>query len=378
MTGDRHSKLVGVVHLENSLKHLSVIEQLIVLRRVLNRSGVLNEALEQVVVLGEQLDSRVEDGTDGAATELESQVLVIQIQAFELNSVSVNTARRDDAKVANDLDSEVECRFGTNDFKGDIGTSTLCSLLESLDRVVVGEVKGDSAMLLSFSETFGDRIDGVDCLEEGASSRDGAKTDGAAADDDGCHILSLGFVEHGVGIVGDKVTRGEDVGGEKHDLVGNILRDRVQRGVCERYKNVLGLSTVQRNGAKDTRLGASTGLSAVAEEAITARDGEGRDNLVTLLPVLDSGASLVDLADELVAEDEVVLGDGLMTTVDVQVGTTEGSEVDLDDNFALAGFGDGALENSDLLGTLNDDSFHGSRGGHVGRSALRFRYKRVL
>ena len=364
---DNDNYLVSLVHLEDSLEHFPFVEQLVVLGSILDRSRVLDEALEQVVVFGEKLDSRVEDCANWASTELESQVLVVKIQTFQFDGVSVDAARRDNAEVADDLDGKLECRLSTDDLECNISTSTLGGFLEPLDRIIVREVERDGAVFFGFRKTLGHRIDSVDRLEERTSSSDGTETDRTASDHNSCHILSLSFVEHGVGVVSDKVARGEDVGGKQHDLFGHIFRDRVQRRVCEWNEDVLCLRTVERNRAKDTRFGASPSLTAIAEEAVTARDGERRDNLVALLPVLDSSTRLMDLTDKFVTEDKVVLGDRLVTTVDVQVRTTKGGQVDLDHDFALPRLRNGALENSDLLGALDDDGLHGGRGGHIER-----------
>lgn len=358
--------VVSVVHLEDGFEHFPVVKELVVFGSVFDGASVLNKASKQIVVLGEKFDCGVKDGTNGASAELEAEVLVVQIRALERDRVGVNTAGRDDTKVTNDLNGEVKRGFGTDDFESDIGATTLRGVFEHLDGIVVGEVERNGAVLLGFGETIGNRVDSVDRLEEGACSGDGAETDGSAANDDSHGVLSLCFVEHGVGIVGDKVTGREDVGGEKHDLVWYLGRDGVEGGVSERNEDVLGLCTIERHGTKDARLGATTSLVAVAEEAVATRNGEGRNDLVTLFPVLDAVASLVDLADKLVTENKVILGDGLVTTVDVQIRTAEGGKVDLDDDFTRARFRDGTFEHGNLFRALDDDSLHGGGGGHDG------------
>lgn len=42
-----------MVHLEDGLEHLPIVEELVVLWSVFDRSGVLDEAGEQIVVLAE-------------------------------------------------------------------------------------------------------------------------------------------------------------------------------------------------------------------------------------------------------------------------------------------------------------------------------------
>ena len=68
------------VKFKDSLADLALVEQVVVLWRLFDRDRVLDEALEQLGVLREDLERRLEEGPDGATSKLEPDVLVWEAQ----------------------------------------------------------------------------------------------------------------------------------------------------------------------------------------------------------------------------------------------------------------------------------------------------------
>lgn len=196
-----------------------------------------------------------------------------------------------------------------------------------------GKVQGDrgSAELLGFGKSFRNAVDGKDLCSLGGKVGDGndsAEADGTAAeDDDGGRPVSLDVLGGGEGVVkvfegvfGGKVAGGEDVGHEDKlaflflevfwgELAAKLFLDEVdglldQGSVGEGDSDVVGLAAIQGRCAKQERLFTAGGSATLAVEAVSAGDGEGNDDFVADLEVLDVGADLRDDTGELVAHDE--------------------------------------------------------------------------
>lgn len=123
-----------LVELEDCLADLALVKEVVVLWCLFNRHSVLDEALEELGVLGEDLESRLEERANRASSELEPDVLVlgvsrsysgrflseiiarkrieeetltVEVQALESDGLSVNAARRDHAPVSDQVHGKV-------------------------------------------------------------------------------------------------------------------------------------------------------------------------------------------------------------------------------------------------------------------------------
>ncbi len=91
-----------------------------------------------------------------------------------------------------------------------------------------------------------------------------------------------------------------------------------ERAVCQRDTHVVRLCPVQDHGAVELAVGAPRGCTLAAVETGPAGDGEGGDDAVAGLEVLDAGADGADLACEFVAHDEVCAR-GLVAAEDMKL-----------------------------------------------------------
>ena len=180
-----------------------------------------------------------------------------------------------------------------------------------------------------------------------------------------------------IGQVLEEATRGEVAGGEniRHQhqhLLRDILRRGHARRIDQRDPHVLRLPAIdrvrRRRVAEQLALATPRGLAAHAEEAVAAGGVEGHDDFVTFVEFLDTVALLDDLADELVAADEVGWAFEV-AAVEVQVAAAEGGAGDFQDGVG------GVFE----LGywAVFDDDLGASVSWVLGCCAERWRYVEV-
>lgn len=189
-------------------------------------------------------------------------------------------------------------------------------------------------------------------IDHGQGTGDGAKTYGSTANDGDGVLLPVAVIEVLQVARGGEVAGGEDVGHQDQHLLGNVLGGDDKGGVGQWAPHVLGLATVNGVGggavAEQLALAAATGLSAHAEEAVSAGGIEGDDDLVAEVELLHIIALGDNLTDELVAADEVGWAFEV-AAVEVQVAAAEGGGGDFEDGIGgFLDFGDGTVFDDDL------------------------------
>src|SRR6185369_16380737 len=134
------------------------------------------------------------------------------------------------------------------------------------------------------------------------------------------------------------------VGEEDGLLVGDVGRDRVQRGVGVGDADRFGLGAVDQvaeDPADAADRLAVRGHAALAVLALAALGDGGDEHAVTDAESLDGVADLGDRAYGLVAEDAAVGDGGHVTVQDVQVGAADRGGVDSDHD--VGRFPDGCI-----------------------------------
>ena len=153
---------------------------------------------------------------------------------------------------------------------------------------------------------------------------------------------------------------GQDVGQEEHLLVGEVLRELVDRRVGERHAGVLGLHPVDRV-AEDPAAAAHADavVALLAEPAAPAGADAREQHAVALGHGADAASGLDHRADRLVSQHRPRRGLGHIALEDVQVRAADRRGVDLDDDVARGlDLGIGNRVPAALPGAVIDESLH--------------------
>ena len=243
-----------------------------------------------------------------------------------------------------------------------------------VDAVAVGE---GEHLLLPVGRAGVDAVRGADLLGEvqpvlvqvdgddlGRSVETGGRDDGQAHrarsdDGDGVARLDLAVLH------ADLEAGREDVRQQQRGLVGDVLRQPVERVVGERDADHLGLGAVDEvaeDPADADRALVGQAVRRVAAAAVgagTARADAGDDDPVADRVVADGRADLDDRADSLVPEDPALGHGGHVALEDVQVGPADRGGVDPHDRVAgLEQHGVGDLVPALDVRTVVDECLH--------------------
>ena len=242
-------------------------------------------------------------------------------------------------------------------FDDNVCASAAGDFLDLRDWVVV-EVYRLRAQLRCFLQPLGDGIDRDDGIHHRQGTGNGTHSHRPTPNNHSSILLPIPIRQILKIPRGSKIPRGENIRHQNQHLLGNILRRLHERRLRQRTPNILRLPArdrVRRRAIpKKLPFGTPAGLASHTVEALPAGGVEGHDDFVADLEALDRVAFLDDLADELVAADEV--GGALeVAAVEVEVAAAEGGGGHAEDGVGrFLDFGGGAVFDFDLVYTMGD------------------------
>jgi hypothetical protein len=229
---------------------------------------------------------------------------------------------------AHELGAHLERLGHTDRLDHDVRAESVSELVDDIDRSVGNWDGHVGAELQSRVESRLGQIDSDDVgRAEQPRGLDRGQADRSGADDGDRVARRYASIEH-TDLIGGR----HDVGEHQRGLVGDVVRQLVQRPLRERYADVLGLRAV--NEVAEDPATSAEALPVAADPAVAAppaRGDAGHQHSVARRNRADRRPDLFDSAHSLVTEDAPVGNLRHVTLEDVQVGAADGHRVDSDD-----------------------------------------------
>jgi hypothetical protein len=245
-----------------------------------------------------------------------------------------------------------------NGFDGDVDSETTSQLEHRSNGVVPAVVDHDvGAELPRLLEACVGEVDRDDLRRRVELRRHDRREPDRTGTNDGNRVARVDLAVEDPHFVG----RGQDVREEQNLLVGQPIRNLVDRRVGERHPCVLGLQTVDQVPEDPSAATCAEPVMALLAEAAAAARRDARDeDTIALHERRDRGTCLHNRADGLVSEDRSRLHLGHVPFEDVEIGPTDGRRIDPHDRIGRREQrGIGCRLPVLSAGTVIDERFHG-------------------